>query len=174
MTPEATLPDSALDIARPLLVFSGGANEALTRDICKHLNVEMGKADVRRFSDSETFVKINENVRGEEVFVVQPTCSPANEHIMSLLLMIDALRRASASQICAVIPYFGYARQDRKEQGRVALSAKLVANLIVEAGAHRVLTIELHTARSRASSTSPWTISSRFLCWPRTSSAPAT
>jgi ribose-phosphate pyrophosphokinase len=109
--------------------------------------VAKGSADVRSFSDGETFVKINENVRGAEVFVLQSTSNPANENIMRLLLMVDALRRASASHICAVIPYFGYARQDRKDQGRVALSAKLVANLIVESGVDRVLTIELHTGQ---------------------------
>jgi ribose-phosphate pyrophosphokinase len=133
--------------ARSAVIFSGSANDALANAICDYLGEEMGKSEVKSFSDGETWVKINENVRGAEVFVVQSTCTPVNDHLMQLLLMVDALRRASARQICAVIPYFGYARQDRKDQGRVALSAKLVANMIVTAGVDRVMTIDLHTGQ---------------------------
>lgn len=125
-------------------VFSGTANEPLARAICKYIGIELGKCTIRQFPDGETFVKIEENVRGEDVFVVQPTSPPTNYNLMELFIMIDALRRASASRITAVLPYYGYARQDRKDQPRVPITAKLVANLLVAAGANRILTMDLH------------------------------
>ncbi len=125
-------------------VFSGNANPGLAREICEHLGAPLGSATVNRFPDGETFVQINENIRGTDVFVVQPTCAPANDRIMELLIMIDAMRRASAARITAVIPFFGYARQDRKDKPRVPITAKLVANLLTAAGANRVLTVDLH------------------------------
>jgi ribose-phosphate pyrophosphokinase len=125
-------------------IFSGTANEPLARAICKSIGVELGKCDIKPFPDGETFVKIEENVRGEEVFIVQPTSPPTNHNLMELFIMIDALRRASAKRITAVLPFYGYARQDRKDQPRVPITAKLVANLLVAAGANRILTIDLH------------------------------
>lgn len=125
-------------------VFSGNANLPLAKRICDYIGIELGKCIVGSFPDGETFVKIEENVRGEDVFVIQPTSPPTNHHLMELLIMIDALRRASAKRITAVIPYYGYARQDRKDQPRVPITAKLVANLLVAAGANRVLTMDLH------------------------------
>ncbi|MCS7337995.1 MAG: ribose-phosphate pyrophosphokinase [Verrucomicrobiae bacterium] len=125
-------------------VFSGTANEPLARAICQYIGIELGKCTIRQFPDGETFVKIEENVRGEDVFVVQPTSPPTNYNLMELFIMIDALRRASASRITAVLPYYGYARQDRKDQPRVPITAKLVANLLVAAGANRILTMDLH------------------------------
>lgn len=130
-----------------LLIFAGSASKELGEAICKHLGIQPGNIETKRFSDGEIWVKINENVRGNDVFVLQSTHTPANEHLMELFLIIDAARRASADQITAVIPYFGYARQDRKDQGRVALSAKLIANLITTAGADRVLTVDLHSGQ---------------------------
>ncbi|MDP8262107.1 MAG: ribose-phosphate pyrophosphokinase [Candidatus Ancaeobacter aquaticus] len=128
-----------------LKIFSGNANPDLTQKIADYIGVEVGKAEVTQFSEGEIFVKIQENVRGRDVFVVQPTCPPSNDSFMELLIMIDALRRASASRITAVIPYYGYARQDRKDQPRVPITAKLVANLITAAGTDRVLCLDLHT-----------------------------
>lgn len=128
-----------------LLIFSGNANPALARKICQYLDVPLGNALIGRFSDGETRVEIESNVRGRDVFVIQPTCSPANEHVMELLIMIDALRRASAERITAVIPYFGYGRQERKSAPRTPITAKLVADLIESAGVGRVLALELHT-----------------------------
>ena len=128
-------------------IFAGSASRELTDSICKYLKWPVGRMETLIFSDGETWVKIDENVRGKDCFVVQSTYTPVNEHLMELLLIIDALRRASAASITAVIPYFGYARQDRKDQGRVALSAKLVANLITTAGATRVLTMDLHSGQ---------------------------
>ncbi|MEJ0091757.1 MAG: ribose-phosphate pyrophosphokinase [Limisphaerales bacterium] len=125
-------------------IFSGTANEPLTRAICKSINVELGKCTIKPFPDGETFVKIEENVRGEEVFVVQPTSPPTNHHLMELFIMMDALRRASAARITAVLPFYGYARQDRKDQPRVPITAKLVANLLVASGANRILAVDLH------------------------------
>jgi ribose-phosphate pyrophosphokinase len=116
----------------------------LARAICKSIGCELGKCDIKPFPDGETFVKIEENVRGEEVFIVQPTSPPTNHNLMELFIMIDALRRASAKRITAVLPFYGYARQDRKDQPRVPITAKLVANLLVAAGANRILTIDLH------------------------------
>jgi ribose-phosphate pyrophosphokinase len=128
-------------------VFSGNSNRQLAEAICAYLKVPLGKASVRRFADQEIFVEVQENVRGEDVFVVQSTSYPANDNLMELLIMIDAMRRSSARRITAVIPYFGYARQDRRASGRTPISAKLVANLITEAGAHRVLTLDLHAGQ---------------------------
>lgn len=125
-------------------VFAGNSNRHLADAICSYLNVPLGRASVRRFADQEIFVEIQENVRGEDVFVVQSTSFPANDHLMELLIMIDAFRRSSARRITAVLPYFGYARQDRKAGPRTPISAKLVANLITEAGADRVMTLDLH------------------------------
>jgi ribose-phosphate pyrophosphokinase len=125
-------------------IFTGNANPALAKEICEHLGEPLGSATVNCFPDGETLVQINENIRGCDVFVVQPTCSPANDRIMELLIMIDALRRASAARITAVIPFYGYARQDRKDKPRVPITAKLVANLLTAAGANRILTVDLH------------------------------
>jgi ribose-phosphate pyrophosphokinase len=127
-----------------LVVVSGSASRELAKEVCDYLHIPLAGSEIRSFSDSETWVKITDNVRGADVFVIQSTYTPTNDHLMELLLLIDALRRASAARINAVIPYFGYARQDRKDQGRVALSAKLVANLITTAGADRVITLDLH------------------------------
>jgi ribose-phosphate pyrophosphokinase len=128
-----------------MMVFSGNANPALSDGIVKKLNMRLGMATVGRFSDGEIAVEIEENVRGRDVFVIQPTCSPTNENLMELLVMIDALKRASASRITAVMPYYGYARQDRRSRSaRVPISAKLVAKMIEQAGTHRVLTVDLH------------------------------
>ena len=128
-----------------MMVFSGNANRALSEGIVRKLNMRLGMATVSRFSDGEITVEIEENVRGRDVFIIQPTCSPANEHLMELLVMIDALKRASASRITAVIPYYGYARQDRRSRSaRVPITAKLVANMLDTAGADRVLTVDLH------------------------------
>jgi ribose-phosphate pyrophosphokinase len=127
------------------MIFSGNANKALSEGIVRKLNMRLGMATVGRFSDGEIFVEIEENVRGRDVFVVQPTCSPTNENLMELLVMIDALRRASAARITAVMPYYGYARQDRRSRSaRVPITARLVADMIGNAGADRVLTVDLH------------------------------
>lgn len=127
-----------------LRIFSGSSNRPLAEEICKFIGIPLGEAVVMSFPDGESFVKINENVRGRDVFIIQSTSSPANHHIMELLIMIDAARRASAQRITAVLPFYGYARQDRKDQPRVPITAKLVANLLVAAGANRVLTMDLH------------------------------
>lgn len=128
-------------------ILTGNSNPELAEAIAAYLNIPLAKADIKRFSDQEIFIEIQENVRGEDVFLVQPTSFPANDHMMELLVCIDALRRASARRITAVIPYFGYARQDRKPGPRTPISAKLVANLITTAGADRVLTIDLHAGQ---------------------------
>jgi len=130
-----------------LAIFSGNAHTELAKDICKYLKVNPSEALVTRFSEGEIRVKINENIRGKDVFVVQPTCPPTNENLMELLIMMDAMRRSSAQRITAVIPYFGYARQDRKDQPRVPITAKLVANLLTVAGANRILTMDLHAGQ---------------------------
>ena len=127
--------------------MSGNANPELAKEICRELHVPLADSFVGRFSEGEIRIKINENVRGKDVFVIQPTCPPTNDNLMELLIMLDALRRASARRITAVIPYYGYARQDRKDQPRVPISAKLVANLITTAGADRVLTMDLHAGQ---------------------------
>ena len=130
-----------------LKLFSGNANRPLAEEISHYLDIALGDADVSRFSDGEVYVQINENVRGTDVFVIQPTCPPVNDNLMELLVMIDAFRRASARRITAVLPYYGYGRQDRKAQSRVPISAKLVADLITTAGASRVLAIDLHAGQ---------------------------
>ena len=127
-----------------LALFSGNANRPLAEKVAEHLGVPLGQAEVGSFSDDEVHVEFLENVRGRDVFVVQPTCNPANMHLMELLAMLDALKRASAARITAVIPYYGYARQDRRANGRTPITAKLVADLITTAGADRVLTMDLH------------------------------
>jgi ribose-phosphate pyrophosphokinase len=130
-------------VAGPLMMLSGTANRPLAEEIAQNLGVQLGDVDIRRFADGEIFVRINENVRGRDLYIVQPTTAPADA-IMELLLLIDAARRASAARITAVVPYFGYARQDRKDQPRVAIGAKLVANMIASAGADRVLGVDFH------------------------------
>ncbi len=127
-----------------LKVLSGQSNPKLVDEICSFIGVPIGACEVGHFPDGETSVKITENIRGKDIFIVQSTCVPANNNIMELLIMIDAARRASAQRITAVMPFFGYARQDRKEQPRVPITAKLIANLLVTAGADRILTIDLH------------------------------
>src|SRR5437867_3693222 len=130
-----------------LKVFSGSAHPALARDIAAFLGVEMGQARLRRFPDTEVSCQIDENIRGTDVFLVQPTSAPVDQHLVELLIMIDAFRRSSAARITAVLPYFGYARQDRKDKPRVPISAKLVANILSAAGTNRVLTMDLHKAQ---------------------------
>ncbi len=132
---------------RELKVFAGNSNPALAREICDHLGMKLGEATVSSFSDGEIRVRIDENVRGADVFLIQSFCEPINTSIMELLIMADALKRSSASRITAVIPYFGYARQDRKDQPRVPITAKLMADLITTAGANRVLTMDLHAGQ---------------------------
>jgi ribose-phosphate pyrophosphokinase len=128
-----------------LKVFSGNSNRPLAEEMCRHMGVPLGEATVTSFPDGETFVKIDENIRGQDVYIVQSTCTPTNQHIMELLIMIDAAKRASAHRITAVIPFYGYARQDRKDQPRVPITAKLVANILTAAGANRILTMDLHS-----------------------------
>lgn len=130
--------------SKDMKIFSGSASAALTRGVCAHLNMEQGKATVGRFSDGEVHVQLGENVRGDDVFIINSTSPPVNENLVELLILIDAARRASAERVTAVLPYFGYARQDRKDKPRVPITAKLVANMIVAAGADRVLTVDLH------------------------------
>ncbi|MFH1397582.1 MAG: ribose-phosphate pyrophosphokinase [Candidatus Omnitrophota bacterium] len=130
-----------------MLIFSGSAHLELSKNICKYLKVNLGNAFIGRFSEGEISVKLNDNVRGKDVFVVQPTSPPTNDNLMELLVMIDALKRASSARITAVMPYFGYARQDRKDQPRVPITAKLVANLLTIAGANRILTMDLHAGQ---------------------------
>ena len=130
-----------------LKLFTGNANRALAEEIAQYLHVPLGDAEVSRFSDGEIFVQINENVRGTDVFIIQPTCPPVNDTLMELLIMIDAFKRASAHRITAVLPYYGYARQDRKVQGRMPISAKLVADLLEAAGIDRVLALDLHAGQ---------------------------
>jgi len=133
--------------ARQIKVFTGNANPSLAKEICQKMGIQPGNALVGRFSDGEINVQIVDNVRGMDVFVVQPTSSPVNRHLMELLIMIDALKRASAARITAVLPYYGYSRQDRKVQPRVPITSKLVADLITAAGANRVLTVDLHAGQ---------------------------
>jgi len=142
--PRAPTMQSELD---PMKIVCGNANRTLAADICKYLDTELVGCDVRRFADQEIFVEIQDNVRGQDVFIVQSTSYPANDNLMELLILCDAMRRSSAKRITAVLPYFGYARQDRRSSGRTPISAKLVANLIVEAGANRVLTLDLHAGQ---------------------------
>ena len=135
------------EISQHMKVFTGRANPFLAQEICWYLDLPLGRADVGRFPNGEIRIQIEESVRGGDVFVVQPTCPPVNDHIMELLIMIDALNRASARRITAVIPFYGYAKQDRKTKGREPISAKLVANLLVTAGVDRVLTMDLHVGQ---------------------------
>ena len=130
-----------------LKIFTGRSHPALTEAICKQLSLPVGNVLVESFPDSETFVKILDHIRGDDVFIIQPTSRPSNESVMELLIMIDAARRASAKRITAVLPFFGYARQDRKDQPRVPITAKLIANLLVASGANRVLTLDLHATQ---------------------------
>jgi ribose-phosphate pyrophosphokinase len=130
-----------------LSIFSGNSNLQLSQEICQFIGIPLGDATVTVFPDGESFVKINENVRGQDVFILQSTCPPTNHHFMEMLIMIDAARRASAKRITAVIPFYGYARQDRKDQPRVPITAKLVANLLVASGADRILTMDLHSGQ---------------------------
>ncbi|MEW6172475.1 MAG: ribose-phosphate pyrophosphokinase [Bacillota bacterium] len=130
-----------------MCIFTGNANPMLAEEICQYLGVPLGDSAVGQFSDGEIWIRVNDHVRGADVFVIQPTCWPVNENLMELLIMIDALRRASARRITAVIPYYGYARQDRKTRGREPITAKLIANLVTAAGARRVLTIDLHAGQ---------------------------
>ncbi len=129
---------------KQLKIFSGNSNRPLAEEICEYLNVPLGDAVVTSFPDNESFVRFNENIRGMDVYLVQSTCSPANHNVMELLIMMDAARRASAARVTAVLPFFGYSRQDRKDQPRVPITSKLVANLLVAAGANRILTMDLH------------------------------
>jgi ribose-phosphate pyrophosphokinase len=138
------MPERAKD---ELEIFTGRSNPALAREVCEHLGVRLGEAEVGRFPDGEVMVEVRENVRGGDCFVLQSICTPPNENLMELLLLTDALRRASAKRISAVIPYFGYARQDRKVAPRVPISAKLVADIITTSGASRVLTVDLHAGQ---------------------------
>jgi ribose-phosphate pyrophosphokinase len=128
-----------------MMVFTGNANPALAKAVVNHLNLPLGNAVVGRFSDDEIMVEIRENVRGKDVFIIQPTCRPTNDHLMELLVLVDAVRRSSAGRVTTVIPYFGYSRQDRRPRSaRVPITAKVVANMITSVGAHRILTIDLH------------------------------
>jgi len=130
-----------------LRIFTGNANRPLAEEICACLGCKLGEADVKQFSDSEIYVQIKENVRGADVFIVQPTCTPVERNLFELLLMIDALKRASADRITAVLPYYGYARQDRKDKPRVPISARLIASLMERAGTNRILSLDLHAAQ---------------------------
>ena len=130
-----------------LKIFTGRAHPALAQAITNSLQIPLGHADVLSFPDSETFVKVHDHIRGDDVFIIQPTCNPTNENVMELFIMVDAIKRASAKRITAVLPFFGYARQDRKDQPRVPITAKLVANLLVAAGVDRVLTLDLHATQ---------------------------
>src|ERR1700738_364170 len=138
------MPERAKD---ELQIFTGNSNPALAREVCEHLGVRLGEAEVGRFPDGEVLVEVRENVRGGDCFVLQSICTPPNDNLMELLLLMDALRRASAKRISAVIPYFGYSRQDRKVTPRVPISAKLVADVITTAGSSRVLTVDLHAGQ---------------------------
>ncbi|RUM39090.1 MAG: phosphoribosylpyrophosphate synthetase, partial [Desulfobulbus sp.] len=128
-------------------VFSGNANPDIAQEICRYLDMPLGAAEVKQFSDGEISVEIGENVRGTDVFVIQPTCTPVNDHLMELLIMVDALRRASARRITAVLPYYGYARQDRKVRPRVPITAKAVAEMLMAVGTRRVLCMDLHAGQ---------------------------
>ena len=134
-------------MTKPFAIFSGNANPELAQAVCKHLGQPLGSAKVTRFADGEVYVEIDQNVRGVNCFVIQPTCTPVNDNLMELLVMTDALKRSSANPIVAVMPYFGYARQDRKTRPRTPISARLAADLITAAGVHRVLAIDLHAGQ---------------------------
>ena len=143
MQPQKKQPVDAND----LKVFSGRANPVLAQQICENLGLSLAKSRIEDFPDSEMIFKVDEDIRGRDVFIIQPTCAPVNDHLMELLVMLDCVRRASARRITAVIPYFGYARQDQKHEGRTPITAKLVANLIAKAGADRVVTMDLHAGQ---------------------------
>ncbi len=134
-------------MSKPLKIFSGNAHPQMAREIAGFLGLPLSEADVRKFSDGEIFVEIKENVRGDDVYIVQPTCTPVNDHLMELVIMVDALRRASARRITAVVPYYGYARQDRKVAPRVPISAKVVAEMFMAVGVRRVLCMDLHAGQ---------------------------
>ncbi len=134
-------------MGRDIKIFSGNAHRQLAEEIAVHLNIPLSKADLRTFSDGEIFVELKENVRGTDVFLIQPTCTPVNDHLMELVIMVDALRRASARRITAVVPYYGYARQDRKNAPRVPISAKVVAEMFMAVGVRRVLCMDLHAGQ---------------------------
>lgn len=130
-----------------LKIITGNANPELAKEICDYIGIDLGKSEVKTFSDGEISLSLNESVRGADIFIIQPTSSPVNNNLMELLIMIDAARRASARRITAVLPYYGYARQDRKVKAREPITAKLVANLVVQAGARRVLGMDLHASQ---------------------------
>ncbi len=134
-------------IGRSMRIFSGSAHKVLAEEICKYLDNPLGNARLTRFSDGELFAVIGENVRGVDTYVLQPTCTPVNDHVMELLIMVDALRRASAGSITAVIPYFGYARQDRKVRPRTPITSKLIADLLQAGGVNRVVGVDLHAGQ---------------------------
>ncbi len=136
-----------LDTLNNIKIFTGNSNVALVEKVCDYLSIPLGKATVGRFPDGEIDVKVDEDVRGSDIFIIQPTCSPVNDSLVELLILIDCFKRASSARITAVLPYYGYARKDRKDEGRVPITAKLVANLITKAGADRVLTMDLHAAQ---------------------------
>ena len=136
--------DQKMDTPKNIRVYSGSAHPQLSRDIADYLGISLGRVHLERFPDGEIWVQFEENVRRSDVFLIQPTCSPVNENLMELLIMIDAARRASAGRITAVLPYYGYARQDRKDRPRVPITSKLVANLLVAAGVDRIITMDLH------------------------------
>ncbi|MDQ3634175.1 MAG: ribose-phosphate pyrophosphokinase [Acidobacteriota bacterium] len=136
-----------MSVTGNIKIFSGNAHEKLAKDICRQLSCDLGNANTTRFSDGEFNFQIEENVRGADVFIIQPTCPPTDQHLMELLIMLDTFKRASAQRVTAVIPYFGYARSDKKDRPRVPVAAKLIANLIATAGADRVLTIDLHASQ---------------------------
>ena len=130
-----------------LKIFTGNAHRGLAEEVCKYLDIPLGEAEVFKFSNDNTFVRIQENVRQRDVFIIQPTCAPVNDNLMELLIMIDACKRASAGRITAVVPYYGYGRTDKKDQPRVPITARLVADLLTAAGADRLLTIDLHAGQ---------------------------
>ncbi len=136
-----------IDTLNNIKIFTGNSNVALVEKVCSYLSIPLGSATVGRFPDGEIDVKVDEDVRGSDIFIIQPTCSPVNDSLAELLILIDCFKRASSARITAVLPYYGYARKDRKDEGRVPITAKLVANLITEAGADRVLTMDLHAAQ---------------------------
>lgn len=150
-----------------LMVFTGTANPKLAHDVVKHLNINLGRATVGRFSDGEVMVEILENVRGNDVFVLQSTCAPTNDSLMEILVIVDALKRASASRVTAAIPYFGYARQDRRTRSaRVPITAKVVANMLTSVGVDRVLTMDLHSDQIQGFLIFRWiTFTARRHCW---------
>ena len=152
-------------MAGTIKILAGNSNGPLTEAIANYLGVPLTRCQVRRFADMEIFVEIQENVRGEDTFIIQSTSYPTNDHLLELLIMTDALRRSSARRITAVLPYFGYARQDRRSAGRTPISAKLVANLITRAGCDRVLTVDLHAGQIQGFSIYPPTISSPRRSW---------